>query len=311
MKILITGGSGHIGSHLLLYLGQLSYIKNIFVVDNLLTQRYTSFFNLPFKHKVSVEMTDVRELSINSSLFNEKIDLVIHLAALTDLNQSFEEPQKVFENNFEATLNIANICRQLGIPLIFPSTTSVYFPKYGEKKVFESEQNLYGGNPYSKSKIAEEQLIKGLEGLKFVILRLGTVFGVSPGMRFHTAVNKFCLQAALGKELTVWATALNQIRPYLALSDLGLSINHVIQKSLYDSEIYNLVSINTTVADIINLIENNLNEKVKLNLVESKIMNNLSYEVSNLKFQSTSFSFTGNLNDAISKTLDLFKGIRR
>jgi nucleoside-diphosphate-sugar epimerase len=266
---------------------------------------------LPFKHKVSVEITDVRELSINSSLFNEKIDLVIHLAALTDLNQSFEEPQEVFENNFEATSNIANICRLLGIPLIFPSTTSVYFPKNGEKEVFEYEQSLHGGNPYSKSKIAEEELIKGLEGLKFVILRLGTVFGVSPGMRFHTAVNKFCLQAALGKELTVWETALNQIRPYLALSDLDLSINHIIQNSLYDSQIYNLVSINATVTDIIKLIENNLNEKVQLRLVESKIMNNLSYEVSNLKFQSTLFSFTGNLNDAIAETLDQFKGIRR
>jgi UDP-glucose 4-epimerase len=311
MKILITGGSGHIGSRLLLYLGQLGYIKNIFVVDNLLTQRYTSFFNLPFKHKISVEIADVRELSINSSLFDEKIDLVIHLAALTDANQSVEEPQKVFENNFETTSNIANICRNLGIPLIFPSTTSVYLPKNGEKEVFEYEQSLHGGNPYSRSKLAEEELIKGMVGLKYVILRLGTVFGVSPGMRFHTAVNKFCLQAALGKELTVWETALNQIRPYLALSDLDLSIGHIIKNSLYDSQIYNLVSVNSSVIDVIKLIENNLNEKLKIRLMESKVMNNLSYEVSNLKFQSTSFRFTGNLNDGIVETLDQFKGIRR
>jgi hypothetical protein len=80
---------------------------------------------------------------------------------------------------------------------------------------------------------------------------------------------------------------------------------------LYDSQIYNLVSVNATVTDIIKLIENNLNEKVQLRLVESKIMNNLSYVVSNLKFQSTLFSFTGNLNDAIAETLDQFKGIRR
>ena len=46
--------------------------------------------------------------------------------------------------------------------------------------------------------------------MKFIILRFGTIYGVSSGMRFHTAVNKFCYQAAFNKPLTVWKTALNQ-----------------------------------------------------------------------------------------------------
>jgi UDP-glucose 4-epimerase len=311
MRILVTGGAGHIGSHLVLYLGKLNYVKNIVIIDNMFTQRYSSFFNLPFSNKISVELSDVRELSIDSWIFKDKVDLVIHLAAMTDPIRSIEEPEKVFGNNFNATFNIANLCKTLEIPLIYPSTTSVYHPNKIKKVIFETESSLYGGNPYSKSKIAEEDLIKGIIGLRFVILRLGTVFGISPGMRFHTAVNKFCLEAALGKEITVWKTALNQVRPYLALRDFDLSISHIIKNSLYDSQIYNLVSTNTTVANIIKFIESNLNEKVTLKLIESKIMNDLSFDVSSSKFQKTSFTFTGVLNDEIYNTLNLFKGIKR
>jgi UDP-glucose 4-epimerase len=311
MRILITGGVGHIGSHLVLYLGKLKYVKNIVIIDNMFTQRYSSFFNMPFNNKISVELSDVREISIDSWIFKDKVDLVIHLAAMTDPIQSIEEPEKVFGNNFNATFNIANICKTLEIPLIYPSTTSIYYPNKIKKVIFETESSIQGGNPYSKSKIAEEDLIKEVKGLRFVILRLGTVFGVSPGMRFHTAVNKFCLEAALGKEITVWKTALNQIRPYLSLGDFDLSINHIIKNSLYDSQIYNLVSTNTTVANIIKLIESNLNEKVNLKLIEPKIMNDLSYNVSSSKFQKTSFTFTGILNDEIHNTLNLFKGIKR
>ena len=53
------------------------------------------------------------------------------------------------------------------------------------------------------------------KGLKGVSCRFGTIFGASPGMRFHTAVNKFCWQAVMGQPITVWSTAYDQKRPYL------------------------------------------------------------------------------------------------
>ena len=56
-------------------------------------------------------------------------------------------------------------------------------------------------------------------GLRFITCRFGTIFGTSIGMRFHTAVNKFCWQAVIGQPITVWRTALHQYRPYLDLKD--------------------------------------------------------------------------------------------
>ena len=56
----------------------------------------------------------------------------------------------------------------------------------------------------------EENYLKRLKKLKFITLRLGTISGISKGMRFHTAVNKFCLNTILGYEIPVWTNALKQ-----------------------------------------------------------------------------------------------------
>ena len=67
--------------------------------------------------------------------------------------------------------------------------------------------NLFAQSPYARTKINEERYIK--KNLKkYIILRLGTIVGVSEGMRFHTAVNKFCYQASLNQPLTIWKNSM-------------------------------------------------------------------------------------------------------
>ena len=55
--------------------------------------------------------------------------------------------------------------------------------------------------------------------INYTTFRFGTIAGTSKGMRFHTAVNRFCLDASLNRNINVYKTALNQYRPYLSLSD--------------------------------------------------------------------------------------------
>ena len=65
-------------------------------------------------------------------------------------------------------------------------------------------KDLKPQSPYAETKLKEEKLIKDLVSsnqLKAIICRFGTIYGISPGMRFHTAVNKFCWQAAFGQSL--------------------------------------------------------------------------------------------------------------
>ena len=127
--------------------------------------------------------------------------------------------------------------------------------------------------------IEEKKLKKSKNNFKFVSLRFGTIAGPSSGMRFHTAVNKFCMQAFIREPLHVWKTALNQYRPYLSIKDAFKTFNFILKKKLFDRNVYNVVSENLTVSQIIKKI--NKNKKTKIKLVNVKIMNQLSYKVDN------------------------------
>lgn len=310
MKILVTGGLGHIGSYLIRHLNDQLDVKEIVVVDSLMTQRYSSLFDLPGSPNVKFINSDVRELTSSTFSFLKEIDYVIHLAAMTDATHSLDYPMELSANNYGATNTIQMICAEFGIPLIFPSTTSIYNPNASNFMVDELNCDVYGNNPYAQTKIEEEKLLsrRGAE-LRYCALRLGTIFGVSPGMRFHTAVNKFCFQASMGESVGVWATALRQKRPYLSITDASRAISHVIKENMFTNQTYNVVTLNTTVEEILLQISEVAGRKLKIDLVDSKVMNALSYSVLSKKFQDTGFEFKGTLETGIRETMLLLQGL--
>ena len=102
--------------------------------------------------------------------------------------------------------------------MIHLSSTSIY--GLNSESVDEDTQELYPQSPYAEEKMLEEKLLQKFnKKLNFVTLRLGTITGVSKGMRFHTAVNKFCLNTILKIRIPIWGNALKSYRPYLSLSD--------------------------------------------------------------------------------------------
>lgn len=309
MKILITGGLGHIGSYFIESIVKKKKFKLI-VLDSLKTQRYSSLFNLSKKSKFFFIEDDVRNiLKLSHKL--KKIDIVIHLAALTDAASSVDRKKEFIENNYKCTEEVVKYCIKNKTKLIYISSTSIY----GTQKhiVDEScgDDDLKPQSPYAISKFNEEKLLldkSKKSGLKMIILRFGTIFGVSKGIRFHTAVNKFCYQAAKGEKLTVWKTALNQKRPYLDLIDSYNAVMHIVKNNIFDGQIYNILTYNLTVLDIIKIIKRYL-PLTRFKLVKSPIMNQLSYEISNKKFINKKFKFKGNINLQIKKTINLFKHI--
>ncbi len=92
-------------------------------------------------------------------------------------------------------------------------------------------------------------------------------------MRFHTAVNKFVWQASLGKPITVWRTAMDQKRPYLDLYDGIRAFRFVIENDLFDNDVYNVVTVNATVREIIETINSRIPD-LQVELVDAKIMTN-------------------------------------
>ena len=123
--------------------------------------------------------------------------------------------------------------------MIFASSTSVYGPQSDLVDEDCHKNDLRPQSPYALTKLNEEKDIQQKSLNNFLILRLGTIYGFSEGIRFHTAVNKFCLQSSEGKPLTIWKTALHQKRPYLSLEDLSRAIIHILKNNLINNEIYN------------------------------------------------------------------------
>jgi len=302
MKLVITGALGHIGSGLIHALTP-DDATEVVLIDNLSTQRYCSLFNLPEGITWKFVEADIMNDEVALEDLFMGANAIIHLAAITNAAESFEIEEEVERVNYFGTQRVALAAAHTGSPLVFPSTTSVY--GVSEGTVDETCTQLQPQSPYAKSKIQAEQYISHLgqtSNLRFFIGRFGTIYGASIGMRFHTAVNKFVWQACVGQPLTVWRTALDQKRPYLDLYDAVRALKFVIQRRLFDNEIYNVLTDNLTVRDIVETIREYVPD-VEVELVDSRIMNQLSYTVDCAKFTSRGFRFEGDFRRGIGESI--------
>lgn len=308
MNICITGALGHIGSHLIRNLHVRS-LKKVYLVDNLSTQRYASLFNLPPRNNFRFFEMDILSKEMESII--KDCDILVHLAAVTDAETSFHKRGIVNKVNKRGLKNVAALCARHNCSLIFLSTTSVYGSQSETVDECCKRSELSPQSPYAESKLYGERLLKRLartKGLKFIILRLGTIFGYSIGMRFHTAVNKFIWQAINGKEITVWKTALSQKRPYCGLGDCVGAINYIINNDIFDGQTYNIVTVNSTVKDILNTIKEYI-PGIKIKFIDSAIMNQLSYTVSNRKSLSCGFRYNDTFKKKIKETIENLKNV--
>ena len=190
--------------------------------------------------------------------------------------------------------------------------TSVVHLAYDNSVIVDedcSEEELQPQSPYATTKLKEEELITKLckdKGLKAIHCRFGTIFGASAGMRFHTAVNKFCWQAAMGQPISVWSTAYDQKRPYLDLFDASRAISFIIENDIFDGRVYNVLTNNSTVREVVDVIREFIPD-LEVGFVDNKIMNQLSYEVLDNRFKSHGFVPAGSLKRGIGETIALLK----
>ena len=304
MKILITGGLGHIGSYLLENIDKIKLIKKIYVIDNLSTNRYCSLFNLPKTNKKIYFYQN--DLSLKNALKNfKKVDVVLNLASLTDAEGSLKIKNKIYRNNLGIFDNILRYCKKNSSKLIHISSTSVY----GEQKglVDENCKKLKPKSPYAEIKVKEENILKKNK-IRFVSYRFGTISGVSKGMRFHTAINKFCLYSVLGKPLPIWKSMMNKPKPYLSLRDAFKVIKFTIENNFFNNETFNILSENLTLKKIIGYFKK-CKKTIKIKYEKSKLVNQYSYRVSNEKFTRKALLLKSNIYHDIKLTLKIFRNI--
>ena len=112
----------------------------------------------------------------------------------------------------------------------------------------------------------------------------------------------------MGQPISVWTTAYNQKRPYLDLLDAARAVELIIKNNIFDGRIYNVLSNNSTVEEVVDVIRGFVPE-LKVELVDSQIMNQLSYEVLDDRFRAQGFISSGSLKRGIGETISLLRNV--
>lgn len=229
MKVLVTGGAGYIGSHVVKALGEKGY--DILVFDNL---SYGHEWAVLYGRLLKGELGD-KDL-LRDVFKRERIDAVIHFAAFIVVDESVKNPLKYYRNNFVNTLNLVETCIEYGVnKFIFSSTAAVY--GIPESVPVNEDAPLLPINPYGESKVMVEKLLRDVSkvtNFRYISLRYFNVAGADRLARIGQAredathLITVSLRTALGlrKHLDIYGTDYPTpdgtcIRDYIHVEDLA------------------------------------------------------------------------------------------
>ncbi|HVQ38799.1 MAG TPA: SDR family NAD(P)-dependent oxidoreductase [Pyrinomonadaceae bacterium] len=274
-KILITGGAGFIGSHLvdrLLSEGdwQVSVVDdfNEFYAPEIKRANVSAHANNP--HFRLFE-TDIRDKESMGKVFSQVFDgpsdfqCIVHLAARAGVRPSLEEPLLYVETNINGTMNLLELAREHGIrQFVFGSSSSVYGTN--AKVPFSEDDPIRQPiSPYAATKGAGELLChtySHLYGLRCVCLRFFTVYG--PRQRPDLAIHKFARLISEGKPIPVFGDG-DTRRDYTFVDDIIAGVRAAIDYTSSDYEVVNLGESRTVeLRELISLLESELGLTAKI-----------------------------------------------
>lgn len=190
-NLLITGGAGYIGSHLI-YTLKKNY--NIYIIDNLSNHKVN-----PLKGILLYKINLLNLKKLNNFFLNNKIDIVIHLSSKTNAAESVTRYNYYYKNIYLASKNLLNVSLKYKVKyFIFASSAAVY----GDyKKKFIESDRLKPINPYGKFKKKVENLIQkqSKKNLNYVILRFFNVAGVSKNILKNNFMSKSVISIIINK----------------------------------------------------------------------------------------------------------------
>lgn len=216
MRVVVTGGSGFIGRHVVARLAARG--DEVSVVDL-----------RPFPDPdISCVVGDLRERAVVDEALAEGTDAVVHLAAITSVLQSVKDPDGVFRTNVVATEHLLERCRAVGVGRFVLASTNAVAGDVGRARIDESLV-LRPLTPYGATKAAAEMLMSAYAasyGIVTVALRLTNVYGL--GMQEKDSVVARLMRAALsGGGIEIYGDG-EQLRDYVFVTDVAEAFEHAL-----------------------------------------------------------------------------------
>ncbi|MEY2502219.1 MAG: UDP-glucuronate 4-epimerase [Verrucomicrobiota bacterium] len=268
MRILVTGGAGFIGSHLVEKL--LATGHEVSILDD-----FNDFYDPQIKRaniagvagEVAIHRVDLRDSAAVDLVFHrEKFEAIVHLAARAGVRPSISQPQLYYDTNVSGTLHLLEAARRTGIErVIFASSSSVYgiCKEVPFSEDFHLTQTI---SPYAATKVAGEFLCSTyshLYQMRIVALRFFTVYGAR--QRPDLAIHQFTRKIDAGQPIDQFGDGTTR-RDYTYIDDI---IQGVMAALDYTGPLYDLFNLGESetiqLTELIAAIESALGKKAKIN----------------------------------------------
>lgn len=262
MRALVTGGAGFIGSKVVEKL--LKNGEEVWVIDNLSNGREKNLENMIIDNGFKgLYIRDIKENLILEYLFQNKFDVVYHLAAIINVQDSIDNPRKTFEDDVIGTFNLLCHCKKSKTKFVYVNTCMIYDKSIEEKGIDENHL-IKPTSPYAGAKIAAENLVQSFfhtYNLPTTIIRLFNTYGPSQKTDGEGGVVSVFIKNKLkGNKLNIFGDG-NQTRDLLYVEDAARGIVLAGISKKVNGEIINIgAGSDISINNLAKLVENDISK---------------------------------------------------
>tara|TARA_Y100000590_G_C15742619_1_gene1020817 strand:- start:3498 stop:4400 length:903 start_codon:yes stop_codon:yes gene_type:complete len=257
LKYVVTGGAGFVGNHLVKLLVKEGH--EVIVIDNLHKGKKENLE--PILSKIQFEEMDIRDFSKLEKILKD-IDGVFHQAALTVVQDSFDNPEEYHDVNVKGTENIFKLAKENNFKVVYASSSSVY--GHQDKMPIEETAERKPINPYGKTKLDDEYLFEKYSklGTKIIGLRYFNIFGKGQTLEYAGVITKF-LDRINQKQPPIIFGQGTQIRDFVFVEDIVMANLLAMESQVTNS----LVNVGTgkaiTILELANMMIDSSNQNLK------------------------------------------------
>ncbi len=301
MKILIVGAMGYDGAGLIeSYRG--SQDDEIILLD----KRFRPYLLADLPPQFHYVQGNICDKGLMKHLL-KGVDLVYLLAAEVEAEKSINKEEAIWETNFEGAVNVIEQCSS-NTRILFPSSGNVFGGTLETEKNMDltEEDEPRPKFPYAESKRAVEKYLFNSDK-HYVIMRFGTHYGYSPGIRFNLVTNIFFKKAMTGQDITVHGSGDNY-RPTLCSRDAVRAMRFLAEHPKAEGELFHIIGNNYRIRELAQEVVSVFPGSEVQYIMKEVPFN--SYHLASEKIKKLGFNFEYDIRKGVLEMKEIFNSIK-